>query len=159
MEASTKYFVVRTTTEQLADAMNKVVADGCYVESSTWVGGRDWIIVARVNYTFPKGGWADDMERRHARFDESPYASASPFVTADPSEFTSLIDPEIEHGDIIYGRYDETRVPTGHRFSGWIENYAKTWIIFIGEHGAPSLYYPRRDEAGGVIGEPINLAS
>lgn len=211
MEATQQYSVIKTTTERLSDALNEILMDGAGVESFNWVGGRDWVIVARGYNCRPKmdeekdnlvgalhtvrhylvglsesptaridhlgdristvvtvidlalsgksEGLVDNMDRRHARFDSSPLLPREYASDITPASFASLVDPEIQHGDLIYGRYDTNRVPTGNKYTAWIENYAKSWIIFLGEHGSPSLYYPRRDEMGGVIGSPINLAS
>jgi len=57
--------------------------------------------------------------------------------------------------DIKIGRYD-SGVPG---WSGWVEDHEASWIIFLDEHGKPALYWPERDENGGVIGDPIKLAA
>ena len=46
-------------------------------------------------------------------------------------------------------------------FDGWIEGMrddGSTWIMFLDSTGDPTVFYPQREEDGGVIGEPINLA-
>lgn len=102
-------------------------------------------------------GWVQDDDRRHHRFDADEFYGPSMPVDTNPSSFTGLIDPEVEWGDIKYGRYSQTRLPEGYEFTGWIEDAARSWIIFLGPHGAPALYWPRRDREGGVIGAPIKL--
>lgn len=158
------YSVIKTTTERLSDALNEVVTAGGVVKHFNYVGGRDWIIIAR-GYTNAPGdadelqGWVADMDHRHRRFDEADLDLPEGVTVENPAAFAHLVDPEVEWGDIKYGRYDETRVPTGHEYAGWIEDAAKSWIIFLGEYGAPALYWPRRDAEGGVIGNPIELKS
>lgn len=161
MIAAQQYSVIRTTTDRLADALNECAQDGADVIDTQWTGGRDWIIIAR-GYTIaevptPAPGWADDMDARHARFDASPLASGDYPDDIGPQAYVNLVDPEVSWGDIRYGRYDENRVPTGHKWSGWIEDHARSWIIFLDEHGQPALYWPRRDALGGVIGTPITI--
>lgn len=105
-------------------------------------------------------GWVADQARRHARFDALRQLNGDDLYDdelSSPAPFAHLVDPEVEHGDLRYGRYDEHRVPTHNRFAGWVEDHARSWIIFLGEHGAPALYWPRRDRDGGVIGAPVEL--
>ena len=101
-------------------------------------------------------GWVADQERRHERVATAQAGGVNYGLLADglPGE-AMLVEPEVTWGNIRYGRYDEQRL--GHEFTGWIEDVAGSWIIFLGPHGAPALYWPRRDEGGGVIGEPIRL--
>jgi hypothetical protein len=42
-------------------------------------------------------------------------------------------------------------------WAGCVYDDAESWIIFLDKDGRPSLYWPERDENGGVIGEPIVL--
>lgn len=158
MSASQQYTVIRTTTDQLEAKLNEVAQDGAGVESFQWVGGRDWIIIAR-GYRIADAtqlGWVADNEVRHARFDASPLAKDGP-PDIGPQAYVNLVDPEVEWGDIKYGRYDTQRVPTGSKWSGWIEDHARSWIIFLDEHGQPALYWPRRDAEGGCIGSPFTI--
>lgn len=44
---------------------------------------------------------------------------------------------------------------------GWIEGTrddGSTWIMFLDSAGSPEIYWGRRDEGGGVIGDGIPLA-
>lgn len=34
----------------------------------------------------------------------------------------------------------------------------RRWILFMDEHGAPKVFWPKRDDDGGVVGDGINLA-
>lgn len=43
-------------------------------------------------------------------------------------------------------------------WAGCIYDDNESWIIFLDADGRPSLYWPQRDENGGVIGEPIVLS-
>jgi len=35
----------------------------------------------------------------------------------------------------------------------------QSWIIYMDAHGKPNIYWPRRDESGAVIGEPVSMAA
>lgn len=69
--------------------------------------------------------------------------------------------------NITIGRYDSEhnysigqdgeRKPFG--WSGWIEDDKATWILFLDEDGHPALFWPERDELGGVLGAPIELVA
>lgn len=168
-----QFEVIKTTTERLSDNLNEVARDGRRVHAVQWVGGRDWIIISEdmmmltavgeiqstpttvINNNY--GGWIADQDRRHSRLDASDYDWRNAPADISPDGYTVLIDPEVEWGDIRYGRYDSERIPQGSAFSGWIEDRARSWIIFLGEHGAPTLYWPRRDSNGGVIGRPVEI--
>lgn len=58
-------------------------------------------------------------------------------------------------GNVKIGRYEHESV--SKEFSGWIEPEDKSWIIWLNADGKPTVYYPERDEDGGVIGEGIPL--
>lgn len=69
--------------------------------------------------------------------------------------------------DVKIGRYnpeecwgvgpDGEHLPFG--WSGYIEDGAESWILFLDEAGRPKLFWDERDENGGVIGDPIELAA
>lgn len=46
----------------------------------------------------------------------------------------------------------------GDHWAGCIYDDSDSWIIFLDADGRPSLYWPQRDENGGVIGEPVVLS-
>jgi len=53
------------------------------------------------------------------------------------------------------------RNPQELGYSGLVEGVrddGSSWIMWLDENGSPALYWARRDEGGGVIGEPIDLA-
>lgn len=58
--------------------------------------------------------------------------------------------------NITIGRYEGEVIEhvTGqHDWDGWIEPEDKSWILFFARDGRPA-FWPSRDKAGGVIGEP-----
>lgn len=60
--------------------------------------------------------------------------------------------------NITIGRYDHESITQS--WTGWIEGAREdgsTWILYLDEHGSPRMYWGRRDEAGGVIGDPVEL--
>lgn len=69
--------------------------------------------------------------------------------------------------NITIGRYTQRGpddVPDVHvvadHTSGWIEGTrddGSNWIIFLAADGSPETYWARRDEGGGVLGDPIAL--
>jgi hypothetical protein len=74
--------------------------------------------------------------------------------------------------NIIIGRYEsreaaeerhggplpDTVLVPGERYESWIEDEAKTWIVFVDVHGNPTVWL-QRDEEGGVVGEPVTRAT
>lgn len=58
--------------------------------------------------------------------------------------------------DIKVGRYGQGDVPG---YGGWVEDHDATWIIYLDEHGKPSVMWTKRGADGGVIGEGIELAA
>lgn len=40
------YDVIRCTTATLLEGLNDATADGATIEQITWVGGRDWVVIA-----------------------------------------------------------------------------------------------------------------
>ena len=47
-------------------------------------------------------------------------------------------------------------------FTGYVEglsNSGQSWIVYLDDDGLPALYWPRREESGAVIGQPIDLQS
>lgn len=44
--------------------------------------------------------------------------------------------------------------------AGWIEGTrddGSTWVMFLDAAGSPEVYWARRDELGGVIGDAVSL--
>lgn len=58
---------------------------------------------------------------------------------------------------LSFGSYAKTPANVDKLFTGYIEDDAKTWIIYLGQDGKPALYYPDRNKDGSVIGEGINV--
>lgn len=143
------YHVVRTTTEKLEQTINDSVSNpDVSLHTLQWLGGRDWVLVLDVAL-----GWVADQDTRYAEYDRA-VADGAEFALTPPDGLT-LVAPEVVHGDVRYGRYDTHR--TGPDFTAFVEDAARSWIIFFGPHGSPALYWPRRDAHGGVIGAPIDL--
>lgn len=47
-------------------------------------------------------------------------------------------------------------------FAGLVEGVrddGSTWIMWLDEQGNPTLFWGKRDEGGGVIGDPIDLTT
>lgn len=168
---SGSYRVLKSTTDQLQNHLDGALQDDLDIHIVQWVGGRDWIIIcqaqqvtdlpsamaAAIAHSPEASGWtwATDLATRHRQLDDlGPEYFEQKYHDVPAAAF--YVIPEMEWGNIRYGRYDETRIDS---FTGWIEDTAKSWIIFLGAHGAPSLYWPRRDSQGGVIGAPIELTS
>src|SRR5690348_12883465 len=45
-------------------------------------------------------------------------------------------------------------------YPGWIEGHRHDgtgWILWLGADGAPTVYFPHRDESGAVVGGGIDL--
>lgn len=57
--------------------------------------------------------------------------------------------------NITIGRYDDQSITK--TWAGWIEPGDKSWIIFLDANGKPSLYYPKRNKSGAVVGQPIQI--
>lgn len=60
---------------------------------------------------------------------------------------------------ILIGRYNTTggtaqAPPVGQSYLGWVEDEAKTWIVFLAVDGTPQ-FFGMRDADGGVIEGPI----
>ncbi len=51
--------------------------------------------------------------------------------------------------DIHVGRYSP-KERESHGYTGWIEDDARTWIMFIENDGSPTVYL-HRDSDGGVV--------
>lgn len=49
---------------------------------------------------------------------------------------------------VVIGQYTKAH-PDG--WKGWVEDKSKSWILFFKENGE-ALFYPQRDEEGGVVG-------
>jgi hypothetical protein len=52
------YYVYRTTTDKLSDALTSIGEAGDVIVQPTWMGGRDWLIICRkasaeVDYAAP----------------------------------------------------------------------------------------------------------
>lgn len=72
---------------------------------------------------------------------------------------------------ITIGRYKPSDLPVtaepgvtvtdvADDFDGWVEGVrddGSSWIMFVDATGNPVNFWPRRDELGGVEGEPIML--
>jgi hypothetical protein len=41
------YYIYRTTTDKLADSLNRITEAGDYITDTVHIGGRDWVIVCR----------------------------------------------------------------------------------------------------------------
>lgn len=53
-----------------------------------------------------------------------------------------------------------TQMPTVPPYAGWIEgvtNDGKSWILYLDHDGKPEIFWPERDEDGGVVGRGIGL--
>lgn len=178
-------YVVTCTTQQLQKTFAEAERIGhALIGQPSFLGGRDWVVFFQdepanpepahrapcVNGSFcgaeehcpPKVGWVEDMAQRHARFvaavgeGTTAWPTLSTLGITVPDGAVTLVEPEVEWGDVRYGRYDTSKIPG---FSGWVEDAARSWIVFLGPHGAPAVYFPRRDADGGVIGEPIDLTA
>jgi hypothetical protein len=55
--------------------------------------------------------------------------------------------------NIVVDRYP-SEMP---RWGGYIEPEDHSWIVYLDKKGTPEIYWPSRDESGGVIGEGISL--
>lgn len=47
-------------------------------------------------------------------------------------------------------------------YDGWIEGVrddGTTWIMWLDAKGNPTTFYPRREQDGGVIGNPVDLTA
>ena len=70
--------------------------------------------------------------------------------------------------NITIGRYKpyQGEMPEGctdiaDECDGWIEGVrddGSTWILFLDATGSPTLFWAKRDEGGGVEGDPIDLS-
>lgn len=58
--------------------------------------------------------------------------------------------------DITIGRYDDPEKTGG--WAGWVEPKDKSWILFIDKDNK-TLFFPKRDETGGIVGEPATQAA
>ena len=46
-------------------------------------------------------------------------------------------------------------------FDGWVEGVrddGSTWIMYLDAAGCPTVFWAKRDEDGGAVGEPIMLS-
>lgn len=69
-----------------------------------------------------------------------------------------LTDPNHPmHDNIVLAAYPKPDQVGG--WAGFIEDKNRTWIIWFGPDGRPSLYHGERDEEGGVVGDGIALGS
>jgi len=70
---------------------------------------------------------------------------------------------------ITIGRYqhqqgelpDEGVTAVADVFAGWIEGVrddGTTWIMWLDAAGSPEQFWGRRDEDGGIEGEPVDLS-
>lgn len=57
--------------------------------------------------------------------------------------------------NISAGYYDG--IAESRLWAGWIEDDAKSWIIFLDKNGRPSVYYPVREANGAVHSNPQKL--
>lgn len=56
---------------------------------------------------------------------------------------------------------DPDLTPAQDLYAGWIEgvrNDGTTWIMWLDAAGSPDQFWARRDEDGGVEGEPVDLS-
>lgn len=74
--------------------------------------------------------------------------------------------------NIAIGRYSDTegivhRDESGaierieKHYAGWIEGVrddGSTWIMFLDAAGSPECFWAKREESGGVIGDPVMLS-
>jgi|SRR5882724_5856851 len=44
-------------------------------------------------------------------------------------------------------------------YTGFIEDKSQAWIIFLGPHYTPVVYWPRRARDGSVVGAPIDMTT
>ncbi len=58
--------------------------------------------------------------------------------------------------DITIGRYNNPDKVGG--WAGWVEPKDQSWILFIDKDGK-TLFWPKRDKDGGVIGKPATQAA
>ena len=59
---------------------------------------------------------------------------------------------------ITVGRYKDD--DTASEYAGWLEGVrddGTSWIMWLDGEGNPTVFWPRRAEDGGVVGEPITL--
>lgn len=71
--------------------------------------------------------------------------------------------------NITIGRYKPFAgaIPEGSTdvadlYDGWIEGTrddGSTWIMWLDATGNPEVFWARRDDDGGVVGDPIDLSS
>ena len=72
------------------------------------------------------------------------------YKAADPITTSPFYDHE----------FAGTQIDDGNPYSGWIEGVTdddKSWILYIDKQGRPEIFWPERDEDGGVIGRGIGL--
>lgn len=56
---------------------------------------------------------------------------------------------------------DPELTPAQDLYAGWIEGVrddGTEWIMWLNANGSPEVFWPRRDEDGGVVGEPMDLS-
>lgn len=53
-----------------------------------------------------------------------------------------------------------TQISGEQAYAGWIEGLTdddQSWILFIDQQGRPEIFWPNRDDEGGVVGTGIGL--
>ena len=71
--------------------------------------------------------------------------------------FVDLPEPRVDGEDTVVSTTDVSAY-----YDGWIEGIrddGSTWIVWLDATGSPEVFWPRRDENGGVEGEPISLST
>jgi hypothetical protein len=78
-------------------------------------------------------------------------------IVRHPEHDESAHDRHGAHGEtdapIVVGTYDDNE-----SYGGWVEDRARSWILYYGHGGRPEVMWLRRDTTGGVVGEPISFS-
>jgi len=147
--------VLRTTTREMPDLLNEWAtretrpgepADEIF---PTYCGGRDWVVVLRHR---DHGESVSPADHDHGSGD----------LREDP-RYLDSIGCEDRPIPVTLSGYEPGTAPVvdgvrhAPQWSGYVEDDARTWILYLDMQHRPAALWLQRDETGGVIGESIDL--
>jgi hypothetical protein len=155
------YDVDKTTTERLNALLAQKVAEGWSLRELVHLGSRDWVVICE------NAPWPAAHELDHEQLEQPAVDVLTTDANADYHRGDDTLMPPVgyerPYADAavkltVYGPIQLGQYEYDSRWQGWLEDTARTWIVFLAKDGRPSLYWPTRTASGAVFGQPIELS-
>lgn len=160
--------VIRTTTDKLEAVIAEQETEDRTLISSQFTGGRDWVLFFTQMITFDTVGAMPDVLHPCGSTSDDHVRTACRVCRESEFGDERLACSMTPWNGFVVGRYNPNRtwqdVDGSQRagreypYAGWIEDEARTWIVYFDSADRPVLLWRKRDVDGGVMGEPISLS-